>query len=176
MVLGTARLNARKNVTVHLRALSLPQWQHWQLAFKMKRTAVTQEPSKSPGFLLPALCSGTNSMKGTSSTSVVGPVAQLGFAWAAQGACRCSTHLPVGLLCSIQAATCLGADSFPTCAPLLRLPTARGEAAAVHYLWWIWAYYCIAFQHTDSTASCGEIAVWWIDWERPGKRYYYNTT
>ena len=81
MELGMAQLNARKNVTVHLCALPLLQWQHWRLAFKTKRASAAEEPSKSPGCLLPALCSGTRSMKGTSSTrgtsstSVVEPVA-----------------------------------------------------------------------------------------------------
>lgn len=183
MELGMAQLNARKNVTVHPCALPLLQWRHWRLAFKMKRAsaAVTQEPSKSPDFLLPDLFSGNSSMKRTSSTkgtsnaSVVGPVAQMGFAWAAQGACSSGTHLPVGFPCSVPTAMDLGADFFPTRAPLPWLPAARGEAAAIRYLWWIWAYYCTAFLHADSTASCGEIAAWWIGWERPGKRYY-NTT
>lgn len=54
-----------------------------------------------------ALCRGisimkvSNSAKGTSSTSLVGPVAQTGFACAALGVCSSGAHLPVGFLHSI---------------------------------------------------------------------------
>lgn len=146
----------------------------WPSKWRGHQQLWPRNPARVQAFCFQLFAVGPAAWKGP--VAQKGPAARMGFAWAAQGACSSGTRLPVGFLCSIHAATCLGADSFPMCAPLPWLPAARGEAAAICYLWWIWTYYCMAFQHADSTASCGEIAAWWIDWERPGQRYYYNTT